>query len=238
MGTAWLPPVGRGTTAVLSHIAIRRMELSKIQELLQLVAESGVSEVEIEEDDFKLTIRQNSPQILMQPTGPPAQMQYAAPQPQQPTGPQAHAPPQRQPPQAQPPQQPSGAPQQSSASPGGNPQTTSEATQDGASAASAPAQDTAANGTTEADEETEAAADEHVVKAPIVGTFYRAPSPDADPFVEVGDSVEEGDVLCIIEAMKLMNEIECETSGTVEEILIEDAEPVEFDQPLFVLDEG
>ena len=238
MGTAWLPPVGRGTTAVLSHIAIRRMELSKIQELLQLVAESGVSEVEIEEDDFKLTIRQNSPQVVMQPTGPPAQMQYAAPQPQQPTGPQAHAPPQRQPPQAQPPQQPSGASQQSAASPGGNPQTTSEATQDGASAASAPAQDTAANGTTEADEETEAAADEHVVKAPIVGTFYRAPSPDADPFVEVGDSVEEGDVLCIIEAMKLMNEIECETSGTVEEILIEDAEPVEFDQPLFVLDEG
>ena len=214
------------------------MDLSKIQELLRLVAESGVSEVEIEEDDFKLTIRQNSPQVVMQPAGSPAQMQYAAPQPQQPTGPQAHAPPQRQPPQAQPPQQPSGAPQQSATSPGGNPQTTSEATQDGASAASSPAQDTAENGTAEADEETEAAADEYVVKAPIVGTFYRAPSPDADPFVEVGDSVEEGDVLCIIEAMKLMNEIECETSGTVEEILVEDPEPVEFDQPLFMLDEG
>ncbi|WP_341476639.1 acetyl-CoA carboxylase biotin carboxyl carrier protein, partial [Salinibacter ruber] len=62
--------------------------------------------------------------------------------------------------------------------------------------------------------------------------------PDDPPFVEVGDEVQEGDVLCIIEAMKLMNEIECETSGTVKEILVEDAEPVEFDQPLFVLDEG
>ncbi|MFB6249841.1 MAG: acetyl-CoA carboxylase biotin carboxyl carrier protein, partial [Salinibacter sp.] len=110
-----------------------------------------------------------------------------------------------------------------------------EPTQDGASP-STPAQETAENGTAEA--ETETAAEEHVVKAPIVGTFYRAPSPDDDPFVEVGDSVGEGDVLCIIEAMKLMNEIECETSGTVQEILVEDAEPVEFDQPLFVVDEG
>jgi acetyl-CoA carboxylase biotin carboxyl carrier protein len=74
------------------------------------------------------------------------------------------------------------------------------------------------------------------VRAPIVGTFYRRPSPDSDPYVEVGDSVGEGDVLCIIEAMKLMNEIECETSGTVKEILVEDAEPVEFDQPLFVIE--
>jgi len=212
------------------------MELSKIQELLRLVAESGVSEVEIEEDDFKLTIRQNSPQVLMQPTAQPAQMQYAAPQPQQPRGQQAYAPSQG--PPAQQPQPPSGPPQQPAGSSGGsaNPQPTQEASQDGASTASA-AQDTAENGTAEADE-AETAAQEHVVKAPIVGTFYRAPSPDADPFVEVGDEVEEGDVLCIIEAMKLMNEIECETAGTVKEILVEDAEPVEFDQPLFVLDEG
>ena len=207
------------------------MELSKIQELLRLVAESGVSEVEIEEEDFKLTIRQNSPQVVMQPTGPPAQMQYGAPQPQQPMAPQAYAPP-----QGQPSQQPSGT-QQSAASASGTPQTANEASQDGTSEASAPAQNAAENETAEADE-TEAAAEEYVVKAPIVGTFYRAPSPDADSFVEAGDSVEEGDVLCIIEAMKLMNEIECETSGTVTEILVEDAEPVEFDQPLFVLDEG
>ncbi len=212
------------------------MELSKIQELLRLVAESGVSEVEIEEDDFKLTIRQNSPQVIMQPTGQPAQMQYGAPQPQQPMAQQAYAPLQGQPasqPQQSP--QPSASPQQQAASPGGNPQA-NKATQDGTSEASAPAQNTAENETAEADG-AEAAAEEHVVKAPIVGTFYRAPSPDADPFVEVGDSVEEGDVLCIIEAMKLMNEIECETSGTVKEILVEDAEPVEFDQPLFVLDD-
>ena len=210
------------------------MELSKIQELLRLVAESGVSEVEIEEDDFKLTIRQNSPQVLMQPTAQPAQMQYGAPQPQQPMAPQAQ--PQGQPaPQAQHSPQPSASPQQQAAPSGGNPQPANDASQDGTSTASAP--ETAENGTAEA-EETEAAADEHVVKAPIVGTFYRAPSPDADPFVEEGDSVEEGDVLCIIEAMKLMNEIECETSGTVKEILVEDAEPVEFDQPLFILDEG
>jgi len=203
------------------------MELSKIQELLRLVAESGVSEVEIEEDDFKLTIRQNSPQVLMQPTAQPAQMQYAAPQPQQPMAPQGQPAP-----QAQHASQPSASPQQPAAPSGGNPQPANDASQDSTSATSAPAQETAENGTAEA------AADEHVVKAPIVGTFYRAPSPDADPFVEVGDSVEEGDVLCIIEAMKLMNEIECETSGTVKEILVEDAEPVEFDQPLFILDEG
>ncbi|PSQ80415.1 MAG: acetyl-CoA carboxylase biotin carboxyl carrier protein [Bacteroidetes bacterium QS_1_63_11] len=211
------------------------MELSKIQELLQLVAESGVSEVEIEEDDFKLTIRQNSPQVVMQPTGQPAQMPYAAPQAhppqqasQQPGAPQPHA------------QSQSAGQQQPPASPsGGASQASNEATQDGTSAASAPAQDPAAeNGTAEAEDETGAAAEEHVVKAPIVGTFYRAPSPDSDPFVEEGDSVEEGDVLCIIEAMKLMNEIECETSGTIKEILVEDAEPVEFDQPLFVLDEA
>ena len=107
-----------------------------------------------------------------------------------------------------------------------------EATQDGTSSASA--NDPQQEGATETEAD---AAEGHVVKAPIVGTFYRAPSPDSAPFVEVGDSVSEGDVLCIIEAMKLMNEIECETSGTIEEILVEDAEPVEFDQPLFVIDE-
>jgi len=211
------------------------MELSKIQELLRLVAESGVSEVEIEEDDFKLTIRQNSPQqVLMQPATQPAQMQYGAQPPHHPP----QAPPQQAPPQQapQPPQQqPSHAPAPSGAPASGSAQATNEAAPDDTS--TAPASDASENGTAEA-EETEAAAEEHVVKAPIVGTFYRAPSPDDPPFVEVGDEVEEGDVLCIIEAMKLMNEIECETSGTVKEILVEDAEPVEFDQPLFILDEG
>ena len=84
---------------------------------------------------------------------------------------------------------------------------------------------------------TEAAATGTEVRAPIVGTFYRRPSPDADPFVKVGDRVSEGDVLCIIEAMKLMNEIEAEVSGTIREILVDDATPVEYDQPLFIVEE-
>jgi acetyl-CoA carboxylase biotin carboxyl carrier protein len=74
------------------------------------------------------------------------------------------------------------------------------------------------------------------VKAPMVGTFYRAPSPDAEPYVRVGDSVEPGKVLCIVEAMKLMNEIECEVRGRIVEILMENAQPVEFGQPLFRID--
>jgi acetyl-CoA carboxylase biotin carboxyl carrier protein len=74
------------------------------------------------------------------------------------------------------------------------------------------------------------------VRAPIVGTFYRSPAPDAEPYVSVGDRVKPGDVLCIIEAMKLMNEVECEMSGTVLEVLVENSQPVEFDQPLFVVD--
>jgi acetyl-CoA carboxylase biotin carboxyl carrier protein len=75
----------------------------------------------------------------------------------------------------------------------------------------------------------------HVVKAPMVGTFYRSPSPDAKPFVEVGQAVKEGDTICIIEAMKLMNEIEADASGTVKAILVENGQPVEYGQPLFIL---
>jgi acetyl-CoA carboxylase biotin carboxyl carrier protein len=79
------------------------------------------------------------------------------------------------------------------------------------------------------------AAEGHVVKAPMVGTFYRSPSPDAKPFVEVGQAVKEGDTICIIEAMKLMNEIEADASGTVKAILVENGQPVEYGQPLFIL---
>jgi acetyl-CoA carboxylase biotin carboxyl carrier protein len=75
----------------------------------------------------------------------------------------------------------------------------------------------------------------HVVKAPMVGTFYRSPSPDAKPFVEVGQAVKEGDTICIIEAMKLMNEIEADAAGTVKAILVENGQPVEYGQPLFIL---
>jgi acetyl-CoA carboxylase biotin carboxyl carrier protein len=75
-----------------------------------------------------------------------------------------------------------------------------------------------------------------VVKSPIIGTFYRKPSPDKPSFVEVGKTISEGDVLCVIEAMKLFNEIESEFSGKIVKILAEDQSPVEFDQPLFIID--
>ena len=75
----------------------------------------------------------------------------------------------------------------------------------------------------------------HVVKAPMVGTFYRAPNPGAAPFVEVGQSVKEGDAVCIIEAMKLLNEIEADKTGVIKEVLVENGEPVEYGQPLFVI---
>ena len=78
--------------------------------------------------------------------------------------------------------------------------------------------------------------DGHVVKSPMVGTFYRAASPGAKPLVEVGQSVSAGDRLCIIEAMKLMNEIEADASGVIKAILVENGEPVEYGQPLFVID--
>lgn len=75
----------------------------------------------------------------------------------------------------------------------------------------------------------------HQVKSPIVGTFYRSPSPESDPFVEIGSRIAKGQTLCIVEAMKLMNEIECDVNGTVQKILIENAQPVEFDQVLFLV---
>ena len=74
------------------------------------------------------------------------------------------------------------------------------------------------------------------IKSPIIGTFYRKPSPDKPNFIEVGDSISEGSVLCVVEAMKLFNEIESECSGKIVKILVDDASPVEFDQPLFLVD--
>ena len=81
----------------------------------------------------------------------------------------------------------------------------------------------------------EAASAGHEVKSPIVGTFYRAPSPDSDPFVQVGQRVSVGDTLCIVEAMKLLNEIESDASGTIVKILVENSQPVEYNQPMFVI---
>jgi len=89
--------------------------------------------------------------------------------------------------------------------------------------------------------ETDSKSDEtkgEVVRSPIVGTFYRSPDPESDPFVKVGDKVEKGETLCIIEAMKIMNEIEAEFSGTVNKIIVDDGKPVEFDQPLFIIEKN
>ena len=77
--------------------------------------------------------------------------------------------------------------------------------------------------------------DDNSLKSPMVGTFYRSASPDAEPFVDVGTPVKKGDVLCIIEAMKLLNEIECDQDGVIQKILIENGQPVEFGEPLFVI---
>lgn len=187
------------------------MDLSKIRELLKIVAESGVAEVEIEEEDFKLVVRRNSPNVSIQPSMPPPAQQ---------------APPYYPPPTYYPavyptnpaPVPPPVAPPPMPAAPAPVPAT--EAPKQEAPAPVAPS------------------ANAHTINAPIVGTFYSAPSPDADPFVSIGDRVNKGDVLCIIEAMKLMNEIECEVSGTITEILIQNSEPVEYDQPLFVIEKS
>lgn len=74
------------------------------------------------------------------------------------------------------------------------------------------------------------------IKSPMIGTFYRSSSPDKDAYVKVGDSVGKGDTVCIVEAMKLFNEIESEVSGTIVKVLVEDAQPIEYDQPLFLVD--
>lgn len=78
----------------------------------------------------------------------------------------------------------------------------------------------------------------HEVKSPIVGTFYRAPAPDADSYVQIGDVVSVGSVLCIVEAMKLMNEIESDTNGKIVKILVENGKPVEYNQPLFLIQQS
>jgi acetyl-CoA carboxylase biotin carboxyl carrier protein len=81
----------------------------------------------------------------------------------------------------------------------------------------------------------EAVQEGHVVKSPMVGTFYRAPSPDAKPFVDVGSTVKAGETICVLEAMKLMNEIEADASGTIKAILVENGQPVEYGQALFII---
>ncbi len=99
-----------------------------------------------------------------------------------------------------------------------------------APAAAAPA------ATAPAADESEAEITGHAVRSPMVGTFYRSPSPGSKPFVEVGQQVSVGDTLCIIEAMKILNQIESDKAGTVKQILVENGEPVEYNEPLFIID--
>lgn len=152
------------------------MDLRKLKTLIDLVAESGVSELEVTEGEDKVRIVKNPAPIAA-----PVQQVYAA--------------------------APAAAP-----------------------AAAAPAASTAP-----AAEAAPAEPTGHAVKSPMVGTFYRSPTPGADSFVKIGDTVKEGQTLCIIEAMKLLNEIESDKSGVVKEILCENGQGVEFGQALFII---
>ena len=161
------------------------MDIKEIQSLIRFVAKSGASEVSLETEDVKITIKTGSstnvettvlqqvPAVATQLPGMPQAMPAAVP-------------------------------------------------------AAEPAEESAS---------AEASNDNYItVKSPIIGTFYKKPSPDKPAFVEVGSQVNQGDVLCVIEAMKLFNDIESEVSGKIVKILVEDASPVEFDQPLFLID--
>ena len=149
------------------------MDLRKLKKLIDLVQESGISELEVTEGEEKVRIAKHYGTVAAAP-----QQYYAAP-----------------PPVA------AGAPLASSVN---------------------------------LDDEDELP-EGHIVKSPMVGTFYRSPSPGADAFVQIGQTVKQGETLCIIEAMKLLNEIESDASGVVKAILVENGEPVEFGEPLYVI---
>lgn len=166
------------------------MKSSEIQELIKFVAKSGVSEVEIEDKDFKITIKTPPYKRGNQPTVEVIRQEVVQPQQQQ----------------AQ--QAPVAAPQ--------------------AQAQAAPA--------APAKEEPSEDANYVTIKSPMIGTFYRKPSPDKPNYVSVGDEVKNETVVCVIEAMKLFNEIEAEISGKIVKILVDDGSPVEYDQPLFLVD--
>ncbi len=171
------------------------MNLSEIQELIKFVSKSGATEVEIEQKDFKITIKAESKKTTAKGVQP---QQVVVPQYQ------AVAAPAPQPlPAAAPAPAPAPAP-----------------------AAEAPA----------AEKPAEDNSNYVTVKSPMIGTFYRASSPDKPPFVSVGDTIKPGDCVCIIEAMKLFNEIESEVSGKIVKVLVDDSSPVEYDQPLFLVE--
>src|SRR5690606_14993595 len=156
------------------------MDIKQIQDLIKFVAKSGVNEVAIEEENFKITIKTNKEPVYVT-ANMPSQIQAA----------------------------PSPAPV----------------------AAPAPAAVVA-----EEKPAAESASNLITIKSPMIGTFYRSASPDKPYFVNIGESISAGQVFCIIEAMKLFNEIESEVSGKIVKVLVEDAQPVEYDQPLFLVD--
>jgi acetyl-CoA carboxylase biotin carboxyl carrier protein len=166
------------------------MDIRKIKKLIELLEESGVSEIEIKEGEESVRIARNGPAEVQASSGKPAVTATAAssvtPAPT--------------------------SPSQRSAS--------ARASAEVPPAAPAPA----------------AGAGEHMVTAPMVGTYYSAPSPGAKQFVEIGDEVQVGQVLCTIEAMKMMNQIECDVAGRIRAALVKNGEPVEFGQPLFIIE--
>jgi acetyl-CoA carboxylase biotin carboxyl carrier protein len=151
------------------------MDIRKIKKLIELIEESDIAEIEVQEGEESVRISRNRPQA----TTTMVPMQYAAPP---------------------------------------------------AAAAAAPAPVAAPS------EQAVAEPTGHAVKSPMVGTFYRAASPGSKPFVDVGQQVNVGDTLCIIEAMKLLNQIEADKAGTVKAIMVENGQPVEYDQPLVIID--
>lgn len=174
------------------------MKLTEIQDLIKFVARSGVTEVEIEQANFKITIKSEADKKRSKGSQPEVYMQQPMQMMQQPM-------------QMMPQQMPQIQQMQAPAP------------------AATPAEP----------KKEEAAADNSkyvVVKSPMIGTFYRSPGPDKDPYLSVGDDIKPGKVICIIEAMKLFNEIEAEMSGKIIKVLAEDASPVEYDQPLFLVD--
>ncbi|EBJ3053365.1 acetyl-CoA carboxylase biotin carboxyl carrier protein [Salmonella enterica] len=156
------------------------MDIRKIKKLIELVEESGISELEISEGEESVRISRTTANAGF----PVMQQAYAAPMMQQPALSNAVAP------------------------------------------AATPAMEAPAS----------AEISGHIVRSPMVGTFYRTPSPDAKAFIEVGQKVNVGDTLCIVEAMKMMNQIEADKAGTVKAILVESGQPVEFDEPLVVIE--
>ncbi len=154
------------------------MDFKQIQELIKVINKSNIGELSIEENDFKITIKQKEEKVQTVYSAPPAPVYQAPP-----------------PPVIQPQATPTPA------------------------APAAPKTDNLLT-----------------IKSPMIGTFYRRSSPDKPIFVEVGDEVSVGKVVCIIEAMKLFNEIESEISGKIVKVLVEDASPVEYDQPLFLVE--